>query len=209
MSPITTQTEEQQQPEEIEMQQMQTEDEARRLSPLTQSASSTLRDDLARFQEQEWNRYHEAISRTRRPIGRPAQQLTPIYSDCYYPWQPPMVPPPTPPQPTEPLPELPKTHRRRMNMRVNLPPTEDQPPRKLSRQNSRTDQAEGQSTADTEHRTHCCTTTRMAQDQGTEVHETTLPISQQPQRLPQSEALEQTNQDNIPELFKTIANRKI
>ena len=209
MTPIDTRTTEDQYTEDIEMEQIQTENEARRSSPITQSASSTLRDDLARFQDQEWHRYQEAINRTRRPIGRPAQQLTPIYSECYFPWQPPMAPPSTPPHPTEPPPEPPKTHRRRMNMRVNLPPPEDQPPRKLSRQNSRADQAESQSTAETEYRTRCCTMSHMTQDQETEVHETSLPVSQKTYGLQQSEETEQTNQDNIPELFKTIANRKI
>ena len=206
MTPITTQTDEQQHPEEIEMQQMQTEDETRRLSPLTQSASSTLRDDLARFQEQEWRRYHEAISRNREALGRTLIQHAPPYGDRYYQWQPPMAPPPTPPQPTEPPPSLPTSHRRRMNMRVNLPPPEDEPPRKLSRQNSKTDKGEGSSTAETDTHTRCCATTRRAHDQDTEVQAATPPNPQQSQR---NEAAEQTNQDNIPELFKTIANRKI
>ena len=139
MTPITTQTEQQHRyPEEIELQQMETEDEAERLSPLTQSASSTLRDDLARFQQQELRRYYDATRHGRPSASRPTQPLTPIYSDCYYPWQPPMAHPPTPAQPTEPAPELSRTHRRQMNMRVNLPPVEDQPPRKISWQNSRT-----------------------------------------------------------------------
>ena len=211
MTPINTHIGEAQDTEEIEMERIHTEDEARRLSPLTQSASSTLRDDLARFQHQEWSRYQEAINRTRRPMGRPAQQLTltPIYSECYFPWQPPMAPPPTPPHPTEPPPEPPKTHRRRMNMRVNLPLPEDQPPKKLSRQNSRAGQVESQNTAETGHQARCCTMSHMAQDQETEVHETSLPTPQRPYGPPQSEATEQANQDNIPELFKTIANRKI
>lgn len=211
MTPINTHIGEAQDTEEIEMERIHTEDEARRLSPLTQSASSTLRDDLARFQHQEWSRYQEAINRTRRPMDRPAQQLTltPIYSECYFPWQPPMAPPPTPPHPTEPPPEPPKTHRRRMNMRVNLPLPEDQPPKKLSRQNSRAGQVESQNTAETGHQARCCTMSHMAQDQETEVHETSLPTPQRPYGPPQSEATEQANQDNIPELFKTIANRKI
>ena len=191
------------------MQQMRPEDETGRLSPLTQSASSTLRDDLARFQEEEWRRYHEAISRNREALDRIRLQRVPPYGDRYYPWQPPMAPPPTPPQPTEPPPVLPTTHRRRMDMRVNLPPAEDEPPRKLSRQNSKTDKEEGGSMAETSTRTRCCTTNQRTQNQETETQAATPPNPQQSQRGPRNETAEQTNQDNIPELFKTIANRKI
>ena len=120
-----------------------------------------------------------------------------------------MAQPPTPDQPTEPAPQFTQTHRRRMNMRVNLPPTEDQPPRKISRQNSRSNQVDTQSTTEANHRPHCCTSTRESQDQETEVYETSLPIPQQHQRLRQNETIEQTHEDNIPELFKTIASKKI
>ena len=210
MTPVTTRTDQQHRyPEEIELQQMETEDGARRLSPLTQSASSTLRDDLARFQDQEFRRYHDSIHHNKPSTSRATQPLTPIYSDCHFPWQPPMAQPPTPDQPTEPAPQFTQTHRRRMNMRVNLPPTEDQPPRKISRQNSRSNQVDTQSTTEANHRPQCCTSTRESQDQETEVYETSLPIPQQHQRLRQNETIEQTHEDNIPELFKTIASKKI
>ena len=209
MSPTTTQIEERHQPEEIEMQEMRPEDETGRLSPLTQSASSTLRDDLARFQEEEWRRYHEAISRNREALDRIRLQRVPPYGDHYYPWQPPMAPPPIPPQPTEPPPARPTTQRKKMDMRVNLPPAEDEPPRKLSRQNSRANKEEGGNMAETSTRTRCCTTTQRTQNQETETQAATPPNPQQSQRGPRNETAEQTNQDNIPELFKTIANRKI
>ena len=94
-------------------------------------------------------------------------------------------------------------------MRVNLPPAEDEPPRKLSRQSSRANKEEGGNMAETSTHTRCCSTTQRTQSQETETRAATPPIPQQSQREPRNETAEQTNQDNIPELFKTIANRKI
>ena len=206
MTPITTQTEQQHQyQEEIELQEMEMEDEAERLSPLTQSASSTLRDDLARFQQQELRRFY-MNTRHRKPAAARTMQQP---NDCLYPGLPPMAQPTTPPQPTEPAPDLSTPHRRRMDMRVNLPPTEDQPPRKISRHNSRADQTNAQSTSEARDRPQRYISTRDPQGHETEVHETSFPPHQQPQRQLQAEAMEQANEDNIPELFKTIANKKI
>ena len=98
--------------EEIELQQVETDDEAGRLSPLTQSASSTLRNDLARFQQHELRRYYGTTCHTGPSTSRGHQPLSPIYTDCYYPWQPPMAHPPTPAQPMEPAPELSRNQRR-------------------------------------------------------------------------------------------------
>ena len=209
MTPITTQTEQQHRyPEEIELQQMETEDEAERLSPLTQSASSILRDDLARFQQQELRSYYDATRHGRPSASRTMQPLTPIYNDCYYPWQPPMAHPPTPTQPTEPAPELSRTHRIRMNMRVNLPPTEDQQPRKISRQNSRTDQVDVQNPTEADHGPHCCTSARDPQGQETEVYETSFPTSQQPQRQLQAEAMEQAIMITYQNYLKSLQTKR-
>ena len=207
MTPITTATTQQHlYPEEIELQQIESEDEAERLSPLTQSASSALRDDLARFQQHELRRYYGATRHPRPSTSRATQPLTPIYPDCHYPWQPPMAYPPTPPQPMEPAQELPRHHRRRMDMRVNLPPMENQPPRKISRQNSMTDI---QHTTEADHRPHCCTSTHEPQNRENQTQETSFSTSQQPQTPLQTEATNQNNDENIPGLFKTIASKKI
>ena len=95
-------------------------------------------------------------------------------------------------------------------MRVNLPSSEDQPPRKIPRQNSRTIQNEEQGTPEAVQEPHNYASTSGLQSHQTLARDTTLTTPQLPQAQ-QAEAMEHDLNDdnNIPELFKTIANKKV
>lgn len=179
----------------------------------TPSASSILRQDLARLQEEDLGRYHETIKRR-----RPASELyhrppTPTGPSWYTLWQPPMPFPPPKPQPSEPAPELPNVNRRPMNMRLNLTLSEDQPPHKISRQNSQIAQNHEQMTFEAMQDTqNHASISGLQIRQPIPAQDTTLTLHQTTQNQ-QVEPMEQNpklNEDeNIPQLFKAIANKQV
>ena len=194
-------------PQEVEMTEM-----TEQLLPIgTPSASSILREDLARFQEEDLARYHGTIQR-RRPASEIYQRPpTPTGPNWYTSWQPPMPFPPAKPQPYEPAPELPKVNRGRMNMRPNLTLPEDQPPRKLSRSNSQIAQCIGPMTSEVlENPQGNFSTNDLQIRQQTRVE---TPRHQQGTLNQQVETMEQNPElhedENIPQLFKAIANKQV
>ena len=121
--------------------------------------------------------------------------------------------PPPPPQPSEPAPELPNVNRRRMNMRVNLPLSEDQPPRKISRQNTQIAQNHEQMTFEAmQEPQNNASSSGLQSRQPTLARDTTLTLQQFTQNQ-QVEPMEQNhelnNDENIPGLFKAIANKQV
>ena len=122
-----------------------------------------------------------------------------------------MALPPLPTQPSEPAPELPTINRSRMNMRVNLPSPEEQPPHKISRQNSQiTQNYEQLTTKAMQEPQNKASSSGLQGRQPTPAQDTTLTLPQLAQNQ-QVEAMEyELNDDeNIPELFKAIANKQV